>query len=260
MRRRPAIHLLAAVPACTFPASAFAHGFGQRYDLPLPLSLYLYGTAAVVVVSFVVVSLFVRRSAGSRGYPRLNLLAFPAGRWIAHPLLVRTIRVVSLALFLLTVAAGFIGDQNPYRNIAPTMIWIVAWVGLAYVSAFVGDLWTLINPWRTAFDAAESLFGRIAARPLSLRLRYPKALGVWPAAILLLAFAWFELVYPSPAVPAHILFRGVWDLRPLRPDASACRPERTGIESAAVRLRSPRPGGFAVDDGLRAPPARDRSL
>ncbi len=209
MPRRSAIHLLAAALACAFPASAVAHGFGQRYDLPLPLSLYLYGTAAVVVVSFVVVGLFVRRSAGSRGYPRLNLLAYPAGRWIAHPLLVRTIRVVSLALFLLTVAAGFIGDQIPYRNIAPIMIWIVAWVGLAYVSAFVGNLWTLINPWRTAFDWAESLFGRVTGRHLSLRLHYPEALGVWPAAILLLAFAWFELVYPSPAVPAQIALAAV---------------------------------------------------
>ena len=28
---------------------AHAHGFGQRYDLPVPLSLYLTGAAAVVL-------------------------------------------------------------------------------------------------------------------------------------------------------------------------------------------------------------------
>jgi hypothetical protein len=202
------IRLLAtAVLACALPATAFAHGFGQRYDLPLPLSLYLYGTAAVVAVSFVIVGLFVRHPAPSRDYPRLNLLAHPLGRWIANPGLVQVLRLVALALFVVTVTAGFFGDQNPYRNIAPTMVWIVAWVGLAYVSAFVGDVWALINPWRTAFEWAERFFARIAGgRRLSPGLPYPQALGVWPAVCLLLAFAWFELVYPSASVPAQIAF------------------------------------------------------
>jgi hypothetical protein len=202
------IRLLAtAVLAGALPATAFAHGFGQRYDLPLPLTLYLYGTAAVVAVSFVIVGLFVRHPAPGRGYPRWNLLAHPFGRWIANPSLIQALRLVSLALFVVTVTAGFLGDQNPYRNIAPTMVWIVAWVGLAYVSAFVGDVWVLINPWRTTFEWAERLFGWIAGgRGLSVRLPYPEALGVWPAVVLLLAFAWFELVYPSASVPAQIAF------------------------------------------------------
>jgi [protein-PII] uridylyltransferase len=44
---------LLSTPAC-------AHGFGQRYDLPIPLSFYLVGTASAVVVSFLIVGLFVR--------------------------------------------------------------------------------------------------------------------------------------------------------------------------------------------------------
>jgi len=207
-RSAEAIRLLAAaaaLAACAFATPASAHGFGQRYDLPLPLSLYLYGTAAVVVFSFVVVALFVRHAAHVRDYPRFNLLAHPAGRWIAHPALVLALKLASLGLFVVTVTAGFIGDQNPYRNIAPTMVWIIVWVGLAYVSAFVGDLWALINPWRTMFEWAESLYRRLAGgRDRFRRLRYPEALGVWPAVGLLLAFAWLELVYPAPAVPATI--------------------------------------------------------
>jgi hypothetical protein len=35
-------------------------------------------------------------------------------------------------------------------------------------------------------------------------MRYPEALGVWPACLLLLAFSWVELIYPSPSVPRHI--------------------------------------------------------
>src|SRR5437870_11324079 len=63
--------LLAGLSAVAAPAEA--HGFGQRYDLPLPLSLYLLGTAAAVVLSFVVVALFARHTPGARGYPRLDL-------------------------------------------------------------------------------------------------------------------------------------------------------------------------------------------
>lgn len=190
---------------CALASPASAHGFGQRYDLPLPLYLYLYGTAAVVVVTFVLVALFVRRAGGTTRRPRLDLLGYAPGKIIAHPGVILLLKLVAAGLFVVTVAAGFIGDQNPYRNIAPTMVWIIVWVGVAYVSAFVGDLWALINPWATIFDAATWLYRRVGSgRELPHRLPYPAALGAWPAVVLLLAFSWIELVYPAPAVPKHI--------------------------------------------------------
>src|SRR5215471_16463994 len=70
---------------CALAIPAGAHGFGQRYDLPLPLSLYLFGTAAAVSLSFVVVGLFARHTPGARGYPQINLLAYRPGRWLSHP-------------------------------------------------------------------------------------------------------------------------------------------------------------------------------
>src|SRR5712692_7591912 len=94
---------------------AAAHGFGQRYDLPLPLSLYLFGTAAAVVLSFVVVAMFARHTPGARGYPRIDLGAYPT--------VAASLRLIAAGLFILTVAAGFIGDQDPYFNIAPTLVW-----------------------------------------------------------------------------------------------------------------------------------------
>ncbi|MGZ5932517.1 MAG: hypothetical protein ACXWLW_10180, partial [Rhizomicrobium sp.] len=195
----------AASVVCALAAPASAHGFGQRYDLPLPLSLYLYGTAAVVVVTFVIVGLFVRHTAEARHRPRLDLLGHAAGKIIAHPGVILLLKLVAAVLFVVTVTAGFIGDQNPYRNIAPTMVWIIVWVGVAYVSTFVGNLWALINPWRTIFDGAAWMYKRVGnGRDFSYRLPYPAALGVWPAVVLLLAFSWIELVYPTPAVPTHI--------------------------------------------------------
>src|SRR5467141_323700 len=194
----------AACVALGTAASAAAHGFGQRYDLPLPLSLYLFGAAAAVALSFVVFGLFVRHAPATRRGPHVDLLATAPGRLIAGPGVVLLLRLGALGVFIVTVLAGFIGDQNPYRNIAPTLVWIIFWVGLAYVSAFAGDLWQLINPWRTLFEGAERLYRLAAGTELSQRLPYWPALGVWPACLLLLAFAWIELVYPSPAVPAHI--------------------------------------------------------
>src|SRR6266852_6181578 len=101
--------------ACAFWAPAYAHGFGQRYDLPLPLSLYLAGAAAAVVVSFVIVGLFVRH-VPKLPYPRIDLLASPLGRLIARPCVALAFKLFALVLFAVTILAGFYGDQNPYRN------------------------------------------------------------------------------------------------------------------------------------------------
>src|SRR6516225_8155962 len=83
--KRPVVAPSAAIAgACAFAVPAWAHGFGQRYDLPLPLSLYLFSTAAAVTLSLVVVGLFARHTPGARGYPRIDLLAHPLGRWLAR--------------------------------------------------------------------------------------------------------------------------------------------------------------------------------
>jgi hypothetical protein len=180
---------------------AAAHGFGQRYDLPLPLSLYLFGAAAAVVLSFIIVGLFVRSAPRAGFDPRFDLMSRGIGQLVLHPAFGLVLKLVVLGAFAVTVAAAFFGNQDPYRNIAPTMVWVIFWVGLAYLSAFAGDLWALVSPWQTIFAAVERLSKRVANRP---RLGYPEAFGVWPACLLLLVFSWLELVYPSPAVPRHI--------------------------------------------------------
>jgi hypothetical protein len=55
------------------PRLAMAHGFGQRYDLPVPLWLWVTAAAATVACSFLVIGLFVRSTPGeAHGYPRVN--------------------------------------------------------------------------------------------------------------------------------------------------------------------------------------------
>src|SRR5207253_10039834 len=93
--------LAAAVLTClATPASA--HGFGQRYDLPIPLSFYLVGTAAAVVVLFLVVALFVRERPRPHADARIDLRATPWGRWLASPTLALVLTVAPLAISLVT--------------------------------------------------------------------------------------------------------------------------------------------------------------
>jgi hypothetical protein len=186
-------------------AAAHAHAFGQRYDLPVPLTLYLLGAAAAVLLSFVVFAAFVRYTPRRLSYPRVNLLRCALGRLLAHAAVIFTLRLVAVAMLILVVLAGFYGDQRALYNLAPTFVWIIWWVGLAYLSALAGDLWALINPWGTTFSWMEALYRRAPkGHELSRNLRYPETLGVWPATVLLLMFAWMELVFPGAAVPANI--------------------------------------------------------
>ena len=110
--------------------------------------------------------------------------------WLLAPL-----RVAAVLIFLLALAAGFFGNQDPYRNLLPTVVWVLWWVGFAFLCALVADFWALVNP-------LDSLF-RWAGAP-SLRLAYPRRLGEWPAVVLFLAFAWAELVWPDKDVPARL--------------------------------------------------------
>src|SRR6516162_9732256 len=71
--------LFAAAAVLMSVRPAEAHGFGQRYDLPLPLSLYLFGGAAAVVFSFVVVGLLVRSTPPTRAHSRVDLLDYRLG-------------------------------------------------------------------------------------------------------------------------------------------------------------------------------------
>src|SRR5262245_62578181 len=108
--------------ACT--STAAAHGFGQRYDLPIPLSFYIWGAGATVTFSFVGLALFLRREHENL-LPKIEW--HPEGRLVGA--IVLGVRVMAVGVLTLIVVAGFFGNQDPIRNIAPVMIWVVGWVG-----------------------------------------------------------------------------------------------------------------------------------
>jgi hypothetical protein len=106
---------------------------------------------------------------------------------------------IGLAAFLIVIAAGLLGNQHPIKNIAPVLVWVVWWVGLAFVCCLFGNVWPHLNPWRTLFEAADRLAGGHLAR--APRRPYPARLGSWPAVIVLSIFAWMELVWTGAERP-----------------------------------------------------------
>jgi hypothetical protein len=187
------------------PGGLFAHGFAQRYDLPVPLGLYLGGAAAAVALSFLVIAFFIRGERVIDSYPRLKLLENPLGRFIASSFLVQLLQFISVVFFVLVIVAGYIGHENPFKNIAPTAIWVIWWVGFAYISGLAGDLWAVVNPWSTVYGWAERLWQALfPSTRFGLTLPWPGWLGRWPAVLLFAWFVWAELIWPESDKPASL--------------------------------------------------------
>lgn len=186
--------------------NTYAHAFGERYDLPIPLNFFLVGGAATVAFSFVIIGLFVRQRSEGFSYPRYDLLRIPVVGPIArHPvflnIVVRPLPVFVLAMLLVT---SFVGTDAPLENLSPTFIWIIWWVGMGYISALAGNVWMLVSPWKVTFEWIEKLFEFVFRRQSRPLLKYPERLDVWPAFLLFFGFAWLENVFPGSAVPFQL--------------------------------------------------------
>ena len=167
-------------------AGILLHGFGQRYDLPISLALYLYAAAGVVVISFVLVVLFTGDQVGAKALqyprrpaPRLASIARTPWPKIAGG-------AIGVAGLLAIVVTGLFGSSNPLYNPAEYLTWIYFWAGLFILSGIVGNLWYLVNPWAAIYDIVVRILG---LKPV---LRLPNV-GVWPAAAAYFSFACLEL-------------------------------------------------------------------
>src|SRR5215218_7483853 len=206
MRRRSILALTLLLLLVALPSQAFAHGLGQSQNLPLPFWLYLFAAATVVLLSFVQISLLVNEAHALPFYPRRNLLEIGAVRAVltSRPLLIG-LRLLSVVLFLLVIISGIFGVHAPSANFAPTFAWIIWWVGLSFFTAFVGNIWPLINPWRVLFEWAEGLARVVGLkRGLHLGEKYPESWGIWPALVLYAGFIWIENDFAGSATPLYL--------------------------------------------------------
>jgi hypothetical protein len=176
------------IAALLFPQGASAHGIVGKADLPIPVWLFSWTAAIVLVVSFVALSTLWTRPALQSEH-RKRLFTMPA-------VVAFLPNVFGVGLFVLVVYAGFAGAQVPNANFSPTFIYVVFWVGLPVASVLFGDVFRAFSPWRSCARAIWWSCRRTAPRSFERApLRYPERLGVWPAVAALVGFAWLELVY-----------------------------------------------------------------
>ena len=179
------------------------HGIGGIQDLPVPTWLFYWGAAVVLVVSFVLLGVLWREpllAARERG----RALSASLSRVVLGPLRV-ALQVLSVALFGLVFAAALFGDTDPFRNLAPTWIYVIFWLGVPALSVVLGNVWRALSPWRALADAFVFVRERAGreAQPLA---EYPERLGRWPGAVALFAFVSLELAYADPASPRALAF------------------------------------------------------
>jgi hypothetical protein len=140
--------------------------------MPVPVALYLYTAANVVVLSFVPAALFSgdRRDPGPIGYPRIR------APWLLVLGRSRPVRVAGglagVAGLAAVIAAGAAGVAP-----SPSLSWTWLWAALVPLCALAGNLWALVNPW-AAIGAAAA---RVLRRPAPFTL--PRGAGIWPAVI-----------------------------------------------------------------------------
>ena len=189
-QRLPARGLVLA--AALLPKAATAHAFGRLYTLPVPLWLYLYGSAAALLLSFLVAAWFLAR-------PDPAARPAPRSRW--HPVpawLPRVAGASSLSALLMCLLSGLCGNQDPNRNFSMTAFWIVFLLGASYGSALAGDWYAEANPWARLVQRAARRWPTF----VDGRLPYPAALAYWPAFAAYLGLIWIELF-------AHLQPRGL---------------------------------------------------
>ncbi len=167
-----------------FPQLVSAHAFGTLYNLPVPFWLYLYGAGATLLVSFLIIGYFVNSSGqdldSKKSLPKLNLLL---ADWCKDLL-----KAISVFLFLLTIITGLLGTNNSLLNFNMTFFWIIFLLGLTYLTALLGNIYFLLNPWKIIVEWLENILGEIKGA-----YKYPKNFSFYPALIFYFLFIWSEL-------------------------------------------------------------------
>jgi hypothetical protein len=180
-------------------AQLLAHGIGGQQDLPIPAHYAYIGAAVALVVSFAVLA-FAWRTPRFRG----DASGRPLWPWLARIIDSRLTHAVVVVLALAFTAwismAALIG-QNTLVNPTFRAVYVALWVGLVPAGVVFGPIYRLCNPLRWLHRGICRAAGIEPAQGLR---PYPAALGVWPAAVFLLAFVWLELVNPatSASLPA----------------------------------------------------------
>jgi hypothetical protein len=179
-----------------------AHAFGARYELPIPLVVFVVGGAAVVLVSFLIV--FNRRALAT---------ATDEDRTLPDAAYLRGLHPVwgglSVAVLAFLCYCGFVGSQEIPENILPTSFWVLAWVAVPILVALIGDWSQPVNPFAFLAKLADRPSLRRAVLAGEDPLPWPAWLGWWPAVVLLAFSVCSELIFNLTATVPHVIALGL---------------------------------------------------
>jgi hypothetical protein len=142
-RRRLLAPALAApaAAALAFPADADAHGIVGKADLPIPVWLFSWAAAIVLVASFVgLAALWTRPQLQSEH--RIRIVSIPQAARIV-------VNLIGVGFFFVVVYSGLAGTQVWSANFSVTFIYVLFWVGTPVASAFLGNIFAAFSPWRS---------------------------------------------------------------------------------------------------------------
>ena len=171
------------------PTTIYAHAFGQQYNLPVPFWLYLYGAAAAIVASFILISYFSSNKKISSHYPSLELSKYRAFKLLSSGTVISCLGILTVFLFILAILTGLFGTDNPISNFNMTFFWIIFILGLTYLTAVFGNVYDFINPWKVVISWFENYTGK---KIIGI-FKYQDGLGYFPALIAYFLFIWLEL-------------------------------------------------------------------
>jgi hypothetical protein len=173
-----------------------AHGLVGRTDLPIPKWLFGWAAAVVLVFSFAALAVL---------WPKPELQEDRGRRFFRMPGFVDPLLgLIGVASFVAVVYAGLRGAQDAQDNLAPTIIYVHFWVGMAVLSVLFGDIFRALNPWRAIARFVAWIAGRVSKEEMPAPLEYPPRFGRWPAAISILIFVWVELAYVNRDDPSQL--------------------------------------------------------
>jgi hypothetical protein len=168
------------------------HAFGQNYTLPLPLWLFLFSSAAVVILSFVVFALFIDSKGDTKN---------TKSKWHNATVISVIGKIISILLLFISVTSDW--TNQGALGISVTLFWIILLLGLTYTTAFFGNIWELINPFRAIIEVGEIL----SHRKLSPLFKYPAQMSYFPALITYYGIIWLELLSSGFGVHPYNLSR-----------------------------------------------------
>ncbi len=169
-----------------------AHGIGSRTALPLPLWQLAWAAIAALGVSFLGLSVLWKRPVLASA---ANGRSVGGGKLI--PVFSAIARTASTVLFVVCIMSGLFGEDQALQNITPVTIYVMVWVAVPFLSAFVGNIWGIISPFETIGLLVRKVRPNDDAEAVSHH---------WFAVATIFAFLFLELAHPSGSSPRVLAY------------------------------------------------------